>query len=490
MTKRICFLMLLLVVIFWFWVSFANPIAVPEPPKVCYKLNNVEIDNYNVVIVENYTPKNKTKNEEISLDDAVDWFYIIPKETEVNAIVLKNYASKNKTKDEEIAFDGSVGWFHIIPEEREESIIVPKFFVPKVNECIRLDHEEDLSFRDLYFGKSINVLLIDKDVDMSDITEELLDNDAIFVWKLWDSDCYIDSDCDEMEMYDIINNDGNYELVLAKIKNFGEMRTKLKKFPFYWGLAVILETLILFFIAKFFWRKYGIIDEIWWERNEISNKKLLLFWVIPTTVTLPLLWFVLPLIMWDWISYIIVWEFLVAISEATMIKYWLNVSWKKSIIVSIVCNVFSFAILWWGSLIMNDMNDDFEESIILMSIYLLVLYFLIEFAVLCISGKMLWNGEQIPNKRLILTWIIAPIIMILSLFAFALFMWFLVQNWLDLSVILTILAILAILVSLFIEMLLIKNLLKVSWKKSIVMSVFSILCSIAIVFLVIVLFDL
>ena len=69
-----------------------------------------------------------------------------------------------------------------------------------------------------------------------------------------------------MEIYDIINNDGNYELVLTKIKNFGEMRTKLKKFPFYWGLAVILETLILFFIAKLFWKE-----------NQILNKKLFLF---------------------------------------------------------------------------------------------------------------------------------------------------------------------------------------------------------------------
>jgi hypothetical protein len=36
-------------------------------------------------------------------------------------------------------------------------------------------------------------------------------------------------------------------------------------------------------------------------------------------------------------------------------------------------------------------------------IYLPVLYFLIEFAVLCISGKMLWNGEQISKKKLILS---------------------------------------------------------------------------------------
>lgn len=470
MTKRICFLMLLLVVIFWFWVSFANPIAVPEPPKVCYKLNNVEIDNYNVVIVENYTPKNKTKNEEISLDDAVDWFYIIPKETEVNAIVLKNYASKNKTKDEEIAFDGSVGWFHIIPEEREESIIVPKIFVPKVNECIRLDHEEDLSFRDLYFGKSINVLLIDKDVDMSDITEELLDNDAIFVWKLWDSDCYIDSDCDEMEMYDIINNDGNYELVLAKIKNFGEMRTKLKKFPFYWGLAVILETLILFFIAKLFWKE-----------NQILNKKLFLFWIIPTTITLPFLWFVLPLLLWDWLLYIVVWEILVAIAEAIMIKYWLNISREKAIIASIMCNLFSFLVLLWGSLIWDyyDAHSIVMDIPIWIWVYSPLLYFLIEFLVLCITGRI-WCKDEISNKRIILTWIIAPIVVVL-LFIFLLRIIFILDASERLETV-------AIAVSIFIEVLLIKYLLKISWGKTIIMVILSHLFPTVISFLVSVLY--
>ena len=316
---------------------------------------------------------------------------------------------------------------------------------------------------------------MDKNTKIKNLSQENIDDNAIFIWYIYDSDCAFFYD--RIETYEITKDWGNYEILSSKTISIKD----IKKFPFFWILAIMIETLVLFFIVKLFR-----------ENVQISNKKLLLFWIIPTTVTLPLLWFVLPSILWDWILYIVVWELLVAVLEAAMIKYWLNASWKKSIIASIICNVFSFAILWWGSLIMDfyDGQGLIMDIPIWTEIYLPVLYFLIEFAVLCISGKMLWNGEQIPNKRLILTWIIAPIIMILSLFAFALFMWFLVQNWLDLSVILTILAILAILVSLFIEMLLIKNLLKVSWKKSIVMSVFSILCSIAIVFLVIVLFDL
>jgi hypothetical protein len=48
----------------------------------------------------------------------------------------------------------------------------------------------------------------------------------------------------------------------------------------------------------------------------------------------------------------------------------------------------------------------------------------------------------------------------------------------------------AILISLFVEMLFIKHLLKVSWKKSIIMVILSILCPIVIGFIVKVLFGL
>ena len=45
-----------------------------------------------------------------------------------------------------------------------------------------------------------------------------------------------------------------------------EMKNKIKKFPLFWSIAVIIETLVLFFMAKLFWKE-----------DEISNKKLLLF---------------------------------------------------------------------------------------------------------------------------------------------------------------------------------------------------------------------
>jgi hypothetical protein len=47
--------------------------------------------------------------------------------------------------------------------------------------------------------------------------------------------------------------------------NKQEMKNKIKDFPFYWSLAVIIETLVLFFISKIFRKE-----------DQVPNKNLLL----------------------------------------------------------------------------------------------------------------------------------------------------------------------------------------------------------------------
>lgn len=425
MIKKVWLLLLSLFTIFWFWVSFANPIAPRDLPDVCYMIKNVKVGDYKVIIeYGKRTSKDSGKK-------SFSWWND-----------FSERAKRNPSYDP---------W-----DDRGREV-----YEAKKNECTKCSYSN--------FGTKSRVYLLDKNTKIKNLSQENIDDNAIFIWYIYDSDCAFFYD--RIETYEITKDWGNYEILSSKTINI----KNIKQFPFFWILAIMIETLVLFFIVKLFR-----------ENVQISNKKLLLFWIIPTTVTLPLLWFVIPLIMWDWVSYIIVWEFLVVILEATMIKYWLNVSWKKAIIASIICNVFSFAILWWGSLIMDfyDGQGLIMDIPIWTEIYLPVLYFLIEFAVLCISGKMLWNGEQIFNKRLILTWIISPIIMILS---FALLIWILVVLHLDNQ---DRLQLAAILVSLFIEMLLIKYLLKVSWKKSIIMVVLSILCPIVISFFVRILFGL
>lgn len=408
--KKIWFLFLSLFIIFWFWVSFANPIA-PETYYVCSMFENIEIDNYRVIVQNGssfYEPTVKTCSQ--------CW------EHQIN--------------------NHDIDRWNIIKERS-------------------------------YEGPTQEVFLLDKTINLEGITTDNVDVKAIPIWSIISTFC--DISYNKTRMYKVVNSWGNYTMLnrTQHYRDIQEMKNKIKKIPFFRLLTIIIETLVLFFITKIV-RK----DE------PISNKKLLLFWIIPTTVTLPLLWFVLPLVIWNWILYIVVWEMLVIILEAIMLKYWLNISWKKSIILSIICNVFSFLILWWGSLIMDFYDNQriiFSFSIpIWVKIYLPVLYFLTEFVVLCIMGKIWWNNSEISKKKLILTWIVAPFISILVLI---LLVWGIIALdagiWLENRW-----ALIAILVSLFIEILLIKKLLKISWKKSIIMVFLSILCFIIISFFV------
>jgi hypothetical protein len=98
-------------------------------------------------------------------------------------------------------------------------------------------------------------------------------------------------------------------------------------------LTIIIETIVLFVIAKLFRKE-----------NQISNWRLILIWILASTITLPLLRFVFPLFVNDEIVYMVVWELSVTLIEIFVIKYWLKVSRGKAILVSILCNLCSYLI--------------------------------------------------------------------------------------------------------------------------------------------------
>lgn len=110
-------------------------------------------------------------------------------------------------------------------------------------------------------------------------------------------------------------------------------KNQIIEFSFSWIIAIIIETIILFVLAKLF-RK----------QDQIPNRKLILFWILPTTITLPFLQFVLPLIIEKWLWYTVIWELLVTAIEAIIIKYWLKISRWKAILTSIICNAASYGV--------------------------------------------------------------------------------------------------------------------------------------------------
>ena len=388
--KKFWLSFLSLIAILFIWTTFANPIA-PETHFVCSMFENVEIDNYRVVVQNGSSFYEPTK------------------------------------------YSCSQCWQYPINEDGDTS-------------------------RSRYFGSfngpSQQVFLLDKSVSIEDIRENNIESSAISIWSI--TSTYCDRWANKKRVYKITNIWNSYTM-LDRTEHYNiiqEIKDRIKDFPLYWSLAVIIETLVLFFIAKLFRKE-----------DYISNKKLLCWWIIPTTITLPLLWFVLPLLLWNWTLYVIIWELLVAVLESIMIKYWLGISRKKAIIASIVCNIFSFIVL---------PNNLRATSFIRRFLFWLFWIVLIEGIILFIVGKL--SKEWISNKKLVLWWFITSIVDFLILMVWLRF--FDEVFYMDsvLPVIVTI-----IIVKLLVDMLIIKLLRKLLWKKCIMASIFFNLCIVAII---------
>ena len=97
--------------------------------------------------------------------------------------------------------------------------------------------------------------------------------------------------------------------------------------------TILIETIVLLILMKGFWKS----DKSYW--------RIILFWIIASSVTLPLLWFVLPLIITDETLYTFVWELWVTAIEIVILKYGLQQSWEKAIIAGLSCNLLSY--LFW-----------------------------------------------------------------------------------------------------------------------------------------------
>ena len=391
--------------------TFANPIA-PERYYYCTMFENTDIDNYRIVV----------QND-------------------------SNFYEPN-------AYSCSQCW------EREKEITNWKAWWK-----IRYDY----SFQ----GPNQKVYLLNKSINIEDITTDNINDNAIEIWSI--TSTYCDILYNKTMVYKIINSWNNYTMLdrTEHYKIRQEIKNKVKDFPLYRSLAVIIETLILFFIAKIFRKRNEIEEKIWYEKNEISNKKLLLWWILPTTLTLPLLWFVLPLLLWNWILYIIIWEILVMILETIIIKYWLNISWNKAIITSIICNIWSFLIL------RNNINSPFYIKVSLRGLFMVVI---IEGIILFLIGKL--SKEWITNKKLALCWFLTPIIEFIILILIIRIFEKIFLTYSDVS-----LTIIIILIKLIVDTLIIKWIRKISRKKTIITSIFYNLCFGAIILTLIYFFN-
>ena len=97
--------------------------------------------------------------------------------------------------------------------------------------------------------------------------------------------------------------------------------------------TIFIETITLLIIIKFFFNK---------ENKKITNPLLLFTGFLCSFATLPYLLFIIPLLIKTRIPYILLGELFVFIIEILILFFILRISYKKSIVISLVCNLLSF----------------------------------------------------------------------------------------------------------------------------------------------------
>jgi len=249
-----------------------------------------------------------------------------------------------------------------------------------VNRCVKLQNVEidnyrvivendTVTYRDVYEPLAWNCLdqhykfwesrqyLLDKSVDIEEITKENIQEKAIQIWNLDVNGWYVNNsnplsnenftykivknwndytlEESDSESVDSFENGTNYTLEIVESEQGIELASadRLVKFWIACLLTIFIETLVLFIIVKLFFKK-----------DKISNLRILLVGILASTITLPLLRFVVPLFITDGMWYAVIWELLVTLIEVFIIKYWLKVSWWKAILASVVCNLCSYLI--------------------------------------------------------------------------------------------------------------------------------------------------
>ena len=279
MTKKIWLFIFSSIAILSAWITFSDVIE-PNTHYVdrCVKFQNIEIDNYRVIV----------ENDTVTYRDVYE---------------------------------------------------------PQAGQCLEQHYK---------FGESRQYLL-DKSVGIEEITKENIQDMAIQIWDLRVNGRYVDDsnplsnenytykivknwndytlEESDSESSDSFKNETNYTLEIVESEEGIELLSsnRIIKFWIAWILTILIETIVLFVITKLFRKK-----------DQISNWRIFLIWIFASTITLPLLRFVLPLFITDGVEYTVIWELLVTLIEIFIIKYWLKVSRGKAIIASIVSNLCSY----------------------------------------------------------------------------------------------------------------------------------------------------
>ncbi len=97
-------------------------------------------------------------------------------------------------------------------------------------------------------------------------------------------------------------------------------------------VTILVEGLVIIFLDK----------SIFKVRNTFCLRYISTA-VVPTTITLPIFWYALPLIGLPYLTYVTVGEVAIVLIEAVLIMLFLSCSYKRSLLLSFTANIASIA---------------------------------------------------------------------------------------------------------------------------------------------------
>jgi len=113
------------------------------------------------------------------------------------------------------------------------------------------------------------------------------------------------------------------------------------KFLISLAFTLFIEIIIIYILIKCFCGDDGA---------KISNSLLFFTGFLSSFATLPYLWFIVPLFIKTRIQYILFGESFVILLESLIIFFLLRVNLKKSLSISLICNILSFVM---GLILLN-----------------------------------------------------------------------------------------------------------------------------------------
>ena len=336
--KRILGFLVMSLFVFWFWV-YADVIPIGSHwVSKCVAIQNPEIDDYRVVVTifgvmdeKIYEPKaGECLHGHYHADDSNQ--YLVEKSIPLDELTVGNIDDKAINK-RSLDVNG-----YYTDDSNPTTEVNKMYKIVKNGDAYNIElidgwrKHEGSRYDSIKNNKSNKANDSNRSIGVYEIEEDIETGESIE-----NNNDIITEDGIETE-----ENTGTNEVVESRDLD-NHVRTELD-FLIALVLTILIETWVLFIIKILNWLTYSALENWITVKYPVKNAKVLLSWILASAITLPLLRYIFPLFLWDGIIYVVGGELLVFLIETIILKYMMNISRKKALFVSFICNLASFLI--------------------------------------------------------------------------------------------------------------------------------------------------